>query len=101
MKKKIAELWSLAWRLGLIIVFLIVVFLTNSYGVKFGFHFDFQSIPAKKEILPPGLRTGVIIEYPAVRHRDQPSQSIYIYSNQGIHSTKTNHRADQGIVLGG
>ena len=53
---KISEKWKRPLRLVIVTIIITIILLINNYGIKFTFHFDFQSIPAKKDIPPPAIR---------------------------------------------
>jgi len=54
---KISEKWKRPVRLALVTIILVILLMANEFGVKFGFHFDFQSIPEKTVSPPLAQRT--------------------------------------------
>jgi len=71
--------WKRALWIALWAVLLSIAFLMNQYGINFHIEFQFQSYPETETSDDPrrtALRTQVIIEDPAVRYRDQFTQSL-------------------------
>ena len=73
---KISEKWKRPFRLALVLLLLVIVFIQNNWGFDFQISLHLKSVPIEREIPDDdsrqvALHTQVIIEDPAVRYRDR------------------------------
>ena len=75
---KISEKWKRPFRLALVLLLLVIVFIQNNWGFDFKISLHLKSVPIEREIpdddsRQTALRTQVTIEDPVIRYRDRPA----------------------------
>ena len=68
MKIKISEKWKRPFRLALVLLLLVIVFIQNNWGFDFKISLHLKSVPIERETPAPKALEILNLGHPVIRH---------------------------------